>query len=61
MASDANTGNATFLGSLVWCSSEVAMGLPTKTRLSTEYMSRAWWHTTRPPERVPGGALSAHG
>ena len=36
MASDTNTGRATRLRSRWWPSSEVAIGLPIKTRLTSE-------------------------
>ena len=38
MASEANTGSATDLGNRVWCSSEVAIGVPSTTRFSAAYI-----------------------
>ena len=38
MASEAKTGSAIFFSSRVWCSSDVAIGEPTRTRFNAEYI-----------------------
>ena len=38
MASEANTGSATDLGNRVWCSWEVAIGVPSTIRFSAAYI-----------------------
>ncbi len=54
MASEANTGSATFLGNRVWCSSEVAIGEPSTTRFNAEYIG-PHFRTAEPigPVRTP--------
>ena len=52
MASEANTGSATDLGNRVWCSSEVAIGEPSTTRFSAEYIG-PHFRTAEPHRACP--------